>query len=278
MATLGGLVRWAAGELGTSDTPRLDAELLLTAVLDIDRGALFRDSDHSVPPAAEARFRALVAARAEGRPVAQLLGVREFWSLDFEVNEHCLVPRPETELLVEVALAALDPAAAGAVVDLGTGSGAVAVAIARERPALTVVAVEASEAALAVAVRNVARHTPGRVQLVRGDWLAAFAPGSFTAIVSNPPYVEDGDPLLTTTAIRFEPRSALAAGPDGLSDLRTLATQAAAALVPGGRVFLEHGTTQGPAVRALLVAAGFAEVATARDLGGHERVTSGTRR
>jgi release factor glutamine methyltransferase len=276
--TRGELVRWGAGQLGASDTPRLDAELLVMAVLGLDRAALFRDADRLVAPPDDARYRALVAARAEGRPVAQLLGVREFWSLDFEVDAQCLVPRPETELLVELALAAIAPAAAVRVADLGTGSGAIAVAIARERPRANVVAVEASPDAIRIAARNVARHAPGRVQLVRGDWLAAFAPGRFEVIVSNPPYVAADDPLLANTEIRFEPRAALAAGPDGLRDLAALATQTAAALVPGGRVFLEHGAAQGAAVRALLAAAGFADVGTARDLAGHERVTSGTRR
>ncbi|MBI5619088.1 MAG: peptide chain release factor N(5)-glutamine methyltransferase [Gammaproteobacteria bacterium] len=277
MPTRGELVRWGGGQLGASDTPRLDAELLLMAVLGLDRSALFRDADRLVAAADDARYRGLVAARAEGRPVAQLLGVREFWSLEFEVDEHCLVPRPETELLVERALAAIPSGAAVRIADLGTGSGAIAVAIARERPQSRVVAVDVSPAALAVAARNAARLAPGRVALVRGDWLAAFAPGSFEVIVSNPPYVAADDPLLTTTEIRFEPRAALAAGPDGLSDLGALARQAAAALVAGGRVFLEHGTTQGPAVRALLTAARFADIATARDLAGHERVTSGRR-
>lgn len=278
MATVAELLRWGGRALEASETPRLDAELLLGATLARDRAGLFRDGDREVPAAAAARYRALVAARAAGRPVAQILGVREFWSLAFEVDEHTLVPRPETELLVEIALAALPSDSAARVADLGTGSGAIAVAIARERPQAMVIAVEASAPALVVAARNVAHHAAGRVHLVRADWLAPFGPGSFDLIVANPPYVAQDDPRLTTTALRFEPRSALAAGADGLRDLDRLAYRCAEALAGGGRVILEHGAAQGRAVRTLLVAAGFADVSTARDLAGLERASWGTRR
>lgn len=261
--------------LADSESPRLDAELLLAHVLDVERAALIRERSTPVAPGAHTRFQALLAERQRGRPLAQLIGHREFWSLDLDVDEHVLVPRPETESLVTLALEFLPPDAAAVIADLGTGSGAVAIAIARERPRAFVLASDSCGAALAVAARNMARHGLGNLALLQADWLRGFAARRFALIVANPPYVAAGDPALAGSPIRFEPRDALASGPDGLNAIRTISAAAPACLAAGGRLVLEHGATQGSAVRALLARAGFREVATRRDLAGHERVTAG---
>lgn len=265
-------LRLAAGLLGEGG--RLEAELLLGEVLGLDRVGLLRERDRLLGEDERRRFGALVAARRAGRPVAYLLGRREFWSLDFIVDERVLIPRPETEQLVELVLSLLAVSPPGPVIDLGTGSGAVAVAIARECAAREVIAVDLSADALAVAARNVATLAPGRVGLVRGDWLAAFAADAAALVVANPPYVEDGYPGLATAALGHEPRRALAAGPAGLDAFRVLVPQALRCLRHGGWLAVEHGAEQGEAVRAIFVAAGFEAPATHTDLAGHARTTA----
>lgn len=256
-----------------SPTAALDAEILVASVLGLDRARLAADPERAL--AAEELFalESLVRRRLDGEPVAYLTGRREFWSLEFEVTPDVLVPRPETELLVERALAAIAGLAHPAVLDLGTGSGAIAVAIAAERPDAAVTATDRSPAALAVARRNAARLAPANLRFVEGDWFAPLAGRRFDAIVSNPPYVAEGDPALASLA--REPRGALVAGPEGLDALAAIVAGAAQHLAPDGRLALEHGAAQGSAVRALLAAAGFGAVATFRDLAGHERVTEG---
>lgn len=267
----------AAGSraLAASESPRLDAELLLGAVLGLNRPGLVRERERTLDPAQATRFERLLAARAAGRPIAQILGRQEFWSFALEVDEHVLVPRPDTERLVEATIAVLPRAQASTIADLGTGSGAVAIAIAQERPPARVLAIERDPAALRVAARNVARHAPDRVRLVRGDWLGAVAPASLDAICANPPYLEDGDPALAQGPLAYEPRAALAGGADGLQALRVLCRAAPVCLRPGGWLLLEHGATQGAPVRRLLRAAGFVGITTLRDLAGHERVSQG---
>lgn len=256
-----------------SPTAALDAEILVASVLGLDRARLAADPERAL--AAEELFalESLVRRRLDGEPVAYLTGRREFWSLEFEVTPDVLVPRPETELLVERALAAIAGLAHPAVLDLGTGSGAIAVAIAAERPDAAVTATDRSPAALAVARRNAARLAPANLRFVEGDWFAPLAGRRFDAIVSNPPYVAEGDPALASLA--REPRGALVAGPEGLDALAAIVAGAAQHLAPDGRLALEHGAAQGSAVRTLLAAAGFGAVATFRDLAGHERVTEG---
>ncbi len=256
---------------------RLEAEVLLGHVLGLDRLGLLRERDRVLDAATAAACLALVARREAGEPVAYLTGRREFWSLALEVDPRVLVPRPETEVLVETALALAAQAPDGPIVDVGTGSGAIALALARELPARCIVAVDDSAAALAVAAANVARHAPGRVDLRESDLLHGFAAASLALVVSNPPYVEDDYPGLSTAALCHEPRHALAAGADGLDVIRRLVPQARHALGEGGWLALEHGATQGPAVRALFAAAGFRDLVTQRDLAGHERVTAGRR-
>ncbi|WP_243041888.1 peptide chain release factor N(5)-glutamine methyltransferase [Dyella sedimenti] len=252
---------------------RLEAELLLVHVLGKPRSWLIAHADDALDDAQAAAFDALVRRRRDGEPVAYLVGHRGFWSLELEVTPATLIPRPETELLVELALARL-PAQAR-VADLGTGSGAIALSIAHERPQAQVVATDASEAALAVARRNAARLGIGNVRFVPGDWLAPLPGERFDAIVSNPPYIEAGDPHLGQGDLRFEPTSALASGADGLDDIRRIVADARAHLHPGGWLMMEHGWNQGAAVRALLEAAGYGEVFTAQDLEGRDRISGG---
>ena len=256
---------------------RLDAELLLGAALGLDRIGLLRERTRVLSEVECARLRELISQRRRGVPVAYLLGLREFWSLTFIVDSRVLIPRPETEGLVEVGCELAARAPAGPIADLGTGSGAVAVALARECAERPVLALDASRAALAVAQLNVARLAVGRVDLVNGDWLAGLAPDRFALIVSNPPYVEDDFPDLATAALGHEPRAALAAGADGLDDLRRIVPDARRCLQAGGWLALEHGASQGPAVRALLAGAGFTDIDTRRDFAALERISLGRR-
>ena len=257
------------------DSPRLDAELLLSRALRRPRSWLFAHSDEPLDDASRRHAEALLARRRDGVPVAHLLGEREFWSLPLAVTADTLIPRPETERLVEQALLRLPVGGAARVLDLGTGSGAIAIAIARERPRASVVASDASGAALAVARANVARLAPGRVELRQGDWFTAVAGRHFDVIVSNPPYIAEGDRHLHRGDLRFEPRSALAAGRDGLDALGRICAGAGAHLEAGGWLIVEHGHGQGGVVRTLFQAAGFSGIETVRDLAGHERVSAG---
>ena len=253
-----------------------DATLLLLHVLGRPRAWLYAHGDAVVDADQAARFRALVARRAAGEPVAYLVGHRGFWTLDLRVTPDTLIPRPETELLVEQALERLDPVVDVRVADLGTGSGAIALAIAAERPRARVVATDRSEAALEVARGNaVANGLAGRVAFRQGDWFAPLAGERYDLVASNPPYIAEADPHLAQGDLRHEPPSALSSGTDGLDAIRTLASGAPSCLVPGGWLLLEHGAAQGPAVRALLDAAGFVEVATVIDLERRDRVTLG---
>ena len=253
----------------------VDAELLLLHVLARPRSWVFAHADEPVDAATTARFHALLERRVQGEPVAYLTGSRGFWTLELAVTPATLVPRPETELLVELALARLPADADARVADLGTGSGAIALAIAKERARARMVAIDASPDALEVARGNAHRNGIGNVAFREGSWLAPLAGETFDLIASNPPYIAAGDPHLAQGDLRFEPAMALASGVDGLDDIRTIVAAAPAHLRPGGWLLLEHGRDQGEAVRALLQAAGFIDVATERDLEGRERVTLG---
>lgn len=254
---------------------RVDAEALLLHVLGQPRGWLFTHGGDALTPDQSSRFDELIARREAGEPVAYLTGSRGFWTLDLEVTPDTLIPRPETELLVELALARIPHGAASRIADLGTGSGAIGLAIASERPSAGVVATDASEAALAVAGRNAQRNDIGNIEFRHGSWYAPLAGERFDLIASNPPYIEEGDPHLVEGDLRFEPMTALASGEDGLDDLRTLVSAAPSRLVVGGWLLVEHGWEQGDAVRALFANAGFSDVETIRDLEGRDRVTLG---
>ena len=254
---------------------RIDAELLLLHVVKQPRSWLFTHADDVPDMDVQTAYAALVERRAAGEPVAYIIGQRGFWSLDLEVTPATLIPRPETELLVELALQRLPLDAACSVADLGTGSGAIALAIARERPHARVIATDASADALSVAQRNAQCQAIGNVIFMHGDWLAPLAGQCFDLIVSNPPYIEAADPHLARGDLRHEPLSALASGTDGLDDIRRIVRDAYTHLYPGGWLLFEHGWNQGAVARALLADAGYAEVFTAQDLELRDRVSGG---
>jgi release factor glutamine methyltransferase len=257
-----------------SATPGLDAELLLAHALGVGRARL-RSHPEDVPAAdAASRFRALVARRAAGEPVAYILERKDFWTLELSVSPAVLVPRPETELLVERALT-LDPGGDARVADLGTGSGAIALALAIARPRWRIVATDISAAALAVAHANAAALGLAQVELIQGDWLACLCARRFQMIVSNPPYVAADDAALGQPELMREPRVALVAAEGGLAALLAIIRTAPGPLEPGGWLLLEHGATQAAAVAGALVARGFAQVRSHRDLAGRERMTEG---
>lgn len=255
----------------------IDAEWLLAHALERPRSWLYAHADEHVDAATRARFAALVERRAAGEPVAYLTRSRGFWNFDLRVTPDTLIPRPETERLVELALARLPDAAGVRIADLGTGSGAIALALACERPRAQVFATDASEPALAIARENAAALGIGNVRFGSGSWCSALEGGPFDLIASNPPYIADGDPHLAEGDLRFEPPGALASGHDGLDAIRAIAHEAPAYLAPGGWLLLEHGFGQGSAVRALLHGVGLVDVETARDLEDRERVTLGRR-
>jgi len=255
------------------EQPRREAELLLAEIAGVDRMRLLVDPGQPLAAEVVATLLAAAARRARGEPLAYICGRRGFWHLDLEVTPAVLVPRPETEGLVERALQVAGPS--GAALDLGTGSGAIAIAFASERPAWQVTAIDLSPEALAVARRNADRVVPGRLRLLHGRWFEPVADERFDVVMSNPPYIDAADPALDDPALRHEPRLALTPGADGLAALREIVAAAPHHLTPGGRLLLEHGAAQAAAVRALLEAQGFSHVVSHRDLDGHERVTEG---
>ena len=281
--TAGALLRDAAARLAAAgvDSARLDAELLLAHALGLSRSTLLARLREPVAATAAVAFTGLIARRARREPLAYLTGVQEFWSLPFAVTPDVLIPRPETELLAELAIAAGETAHGGTatrrVLDLGTGSGCLAVAIARELPAAQVTAVDTSAAALAVARRNAMAHgVAGRITFVAGDLYAPLAPAArFDCIVSNPPYLAPAD--AASPELAYEPHEALYTGADGLAVIRRLLADAPARLVPGGRLLVEIGATQGDTVLALARAAGLTDTRIATDLAGRPRVLVATR-
>lgn len=275
-ASLRALLADAAQRLAVvADSPRLEAEWIWCEALGCTRASLLA-RDRDVPsPVAAATAEALLARRAAGEPMAYVLGRRGFWTLELQVSPAVLIPRPETEGLVEWALQLLKARADARIADLGTGSGAIALALASERPQWQVLATDASTAALAVAKTNAQRLGLRNVEFRHGDWFAPLLGERFDVLLSNPPYIEAADPHLA--ALAHEPRSALVAGEEGLDDLRRICAQASVHLNDGGWLLLEHGMAQGEAVRTLLREAGFVDVQTRRDLAGRERLSGGRR-
>jgi len=259
----------AARQLGD----RAAAELLLLHAVQQQRSWLFTHADDVLDMDVQTSYAELLERRVRGEPVAYITGLRGFWSLDLEVTPATLIPRPETELLVELALEHLPRDSACAVADLGTGSGAVALALASELPLCRVTATDASAAALEVARRNAARLGIDNVAFVQGDWMAPLDDARFELIVSNPPYIELDDAHLARGDLRFEPVTALASGRDGLDDIRRIVASAREHLAPGGWLLFEHGWNQGDAARALLHQAGYDDVFTAQDLEQRDRVS-----
>ncbi|MFZ3022908.1 peptide chain release factor N(5)-glutamine methyltransferase [Pseudomonas sp.] len=261
-------------DLPDSPTPGLDAELLLAQALGKSRGYLHTWPERELEASQHERYQAALARRRTGEPVAYILGRQGFWSLDLDVASHTLIPRPDTELLVETALALL-PVTPLQVLDLGTGTGAIALALACERPAWQVTGVDRVPEAVALAQGNGTRLQLANARFAESCWFSALAGQRFQLIVSNPPYIAAADPHLSQGDVRFEPSSALVAGVDGLDDIRVIIEQAPAHLLAGGWLLLEHGFDQAEAVRELLAQRGFAAVDSRRDLGGHQRISLG---
>ncbi len=266
----------ASAQLAASATPDLDAEVLLQHCINRDRAWLLANDRKTLEPAAQGQYWELVRRRRRGEPVAYLTGHREFWSLCLAVNNSVLVPRPETELLVERALTLIAVDAKLRILDLGTGSGAIALAIAKERPRCSITAADCDAAALDLARHNANTLGIGNIQFERGDWYQAIN-DRFDLIVSNPPYVADSDPHLQRAELRFEPPHALRAGPDGLHDLKQIIAGAQQHLEPGGWCLLEHGPEQAASVSAMLHAHGFKHVKNYQDLAELPRMTEGQR-
>ncbi|MEM8683832.1 MAG: peptide chain release factor N(5)-glutamine methyltransferase [Pseudomonadota bacterium] len=256
-----------------SDSPRLDAELLLAHALGTNRTWLFTHADEAPPETAHSTFEHLLRRRIDGEPVAYILGHREFWSLSLRVSPATLVPRPETERLVEIALELLPRRQAQRIADLGTGSGAIALAIASERPDCQLVASDLSEAALAVAEDNARRLNIGNVEFQHSDWCHELRGKPFDLVVANPPYVAEGDPALDS--LQAEPVSALVAGPRGLDDIERLAGDVREILKIGGHFLVEHGEDQEPDVRDIFERHHWTEIHCYKDHSGRPRVTSG---
>lgn len=258
----------------TSRSPLLDAELLLSHALGRERSFLHAHPETVLTEPQHQRYGMLLERRAQGEPLAYILGVKEFWSLPLRVTPDVLIPRPETELLVELALARISRHEVVELADLGTGSGAIAIAVAHERPNTKVIATDSSHAALAIAAGNAQRLGLTNIQFLAGNWFLPLR-GRFHLIVSNPPYVDAGDPHLQDRTLRLEPREALISAAGGLRDLRLITYGAADFLYPGGWLIVEHGYDQATCVHALFERRGLEAIETRRDLAGHERATLG---
>jgi release factor glutamine methyltransferase len=261
--------------LGASNLPLSEARSLAAAALGLTRAQLVTRGPHPLASADAAVLEALFARRRAGEPVAYLTGEREFYGLSFKVTPAVLIPRPETELLVDFALEVIADNVPARILDLGTGSGCIAVAIASHRPAAFITAVDRSADALAVASGNARRRGVRKAEFKESDWFTALAGARFDLIVANPPYVAAADPHLRQGDLRFEPAAALASGAEGLDAIRAITAAAPTHLAAGGRFAFEHGYDQGASSRALLTSAGFEGVFTRKDLAGHERVSGG---
>ncbi len=260
-----------------SDEARRDAEILLGHVLEKSRAWLYSHVDDEVPDSRAEAFRVLSKRRAQGTPIAYLVGHREFWTLNLIVTPEVLIPRPETELLVELALRHIPQSEKVDIADLGTGSGAIALALARERPQSLVVAVDKSEAALSVARTNAERLGIRNVEFVQSNWFDGLNDALFDMIVSNPPYIALHDTHLSQGDLRFEPHGAFVSGIDGLDSIRHIIRDASRHMKQRGRLLIEHGFDQGEAVRAIFAQSGFVDISTSRDGEERERVTAATK-
>lgn len=257
-----------------SSSSSLDSELILAHVLNKSRAFLYAWPDFVLSDEQYQAFLKLADLRAQGQPIAYLIGYREFWSLQLQVNPSVLIPRPETELLVETTLKRVTTDNA-IIADLGTGSGAIALALAKERPTWKIIATDYSSPALETAKLNAAKLNINNVEFRLGKWCEALPELKFDAIISNPPYIEDSDPHLQQGDLRFEPPSALIAGEHGLADIESIAAQAQDYLKPGGYLLLEHGYNQAQAVAKVLENYGYHTIQTYQDLTGHDRVSLG---
>lgn len=273
--TLEQILRQATQELATvSPSARLDAEVLAMHVCNLSRTRLITQGTYVPNPEQVQRLRELLSRRQRGEPIAYITGRREFWSLDLHITPDVLIPRPETELLVEQALAYIPLHANWFVADLGTGSGAVALAIAQERPDCRVIAADISRSALAIAQENAKRLSIENIEFRHGTWLEPFTGEVLDMIVSNPPYIAESDPHLVQGDVYFEPRLSLVSGADGLDAIRAIATGASSHLKSSGRLLLEHGSDQGGAVAQILHHHSYHAIQCHNDLAGLKRVTA----
>ena len=254
-----------------SDSPRLDTELLLARALDVPRSYLFAHPEDSLDPAAVERFSSAVERRVKGMPIAYITGEKEFWSMILIVSPDTLVPRPETEVLVDQALQRIPEHEGFCMLDLGTGSGAIALAIARERPNCDVTATDVSDAAVRVARENANRHSLPNIEFLTGNWTAPVFDRSFDLIVTNPPYVPSNDPDLEH--LKYEPQLALVAGDDGLDAIRRISVEAKSVIRNGGTLLIEHGDNQKEEVALILSGDGWQNIGHVNDLSGKPRVT-----
>ena len=276
MANVSDLLKLSAHLQSTSDSSQLDCELLLCHVLEVDRAWLRTWPDNQVSPAQQALFESLLDQRIEGTPIAYLIGSRGFWSMDLNVSSDTLIPRPETELLVEIGLN-LNLPSQSCGLDLGTGTGAIALALASERADMKWVAVDSQLGAVELAKNNCHQQKLSNVSIYQSCWFDTVkAPNNkFDLIVSNPPYIATDDPHLSQGDVRFEPSTALVSGIDGLDDIKIIVSQSPVYLNSNGWLLIEHGYNQGQAVRDLMLSSGFSEVSTKQDYNELDRVTLG---
>jgi release factor glutamine methyltransferase len=268
------LLAFAREKLAQSPSARLDAEILMAHVLESTRAFLYANPELELPDIRSEEFKQLIRHRASGQPIAYLTQSSEFWSLPLKVSPAVLIPRPDTELLVETALGKIPLHADWRIADLGTGSGAIALAIASERKKCELHATDISAAAIGIARENANQLGLHHICFHQGSWSEPLQ-GKFNLVVSNPPYIDAGDPHLQRGDLRFEPRDALSPGPDGLSAIKRISQLARLILVEGGWIMFEHGWKQGRSTRQILDDAGFLKIETLQDLQGHERVTLG---
>lgn len=266
------LLKWATAHLNDSESPALDARLLLCHCLECNQAYLLTWPDKVIDTTLTDQYRKLIEQRAEGHPVAHLLGYRDFWTLRLRTNPSTLIPRPETELLVEQALVFELPHKAR-VLDLGTGTGAIALALASEKPDWQVTGVDFQSEAVELAKTNGSENSLSHVRFEQSDWFSALNGESFDLIVSNPPYVEDDSKYLNQGDVRFEPLSALTSGTDGLNDIRRICRSLAPFLNANGWVLFEHGNTQAEAVQQILRESGLSKIASRKDLNQQPRIT-----
>ena len=271
-------IQQATAELrGRSPSARLDSEVLVMHVCKLSRAQLITRADHPLGTPQHQALQGLLARRKAGEPVAYLTGEREFWSMTLQVTSATLVPRPDTEILVEQALARIPQDAVWRIADLGTGSGAIALALAQKRPRCHIVATDISTQTLAVARGNAERHGIANITFREGSWHLPLQDEIFDMVVSNPPYLREDDDHLLAGDVAFEPRQALVAGEDGLGAIRAIAHHIQPSLNSGGWLILEHGFDQAYAVRTILQAEGYSKIQCCQDLAGHERVSLGQR-
>ena len=276
MSTIKTLLAQAANTLSNhSDSPILDAEVLLGFVLGKPRTYLRAWCDNTLTDQQITAFEALVQQRQQGTPIAYLTGTREFWSRDFTVTPDVLIPRPDTELLIELSLELIPKNQAVKLIDLGTGSGIIAVTLAAECPNAHITAVDASLAALAIAKHNARHHQLTNIEFYQSDWFANVPKSLFDLVISNPPYIDPDDEHLQQGDVRFEPKTALIAEDQGLSDIQIIADKARSYLKPAGHLLIEHGYNQAPQVQAIFNALAYDKVQSYQDLSGQLRVTYG---